>query len=105
VAIAKNYLSKNEIDVLNRLVTAFIDFAELRALNRTIVTMQEWLVRIDEFLKFVDKPALKSNGRVTHEQAVKRAIEEYNKFREKQDEDYISQFDIALEKYLSGNSD
>jgi|GEM_PF-2360516 len=67
--------------------------------------MREWLARTDEFLKFVDKPALKSSGRVTHEQAVKRAIEEYNKFREKQAEDYISQFDMALEKYLSGDSD
>ena len=105
VAVAKNYLNKNEIDVLNRLVTSFIDFAELRALNRTIITMKEWLERTDEFLKFADKPSLQSSGTVTHEKALKKAIEEYDKFREKQDSEYISQFDIALEKYLNGDND
>ena len=105
VTVAKNYLNKNEIDVLNRLVTAFIDFAELRSLNRTIVTMKDWLERTNEFLKFADKPALQSSGKVSREQAFKKAAEEYNKFREKQDREYISQFDIALEKYLNGNSD
>ena len=73
VAIAKNYLNKHEINILNRLVTAFIDFAELRALNRKITTMQEWLDRTNEFLKFAEQPILKSAGQISHEQAFKKA--------------------------------
>ncbi|MDR0692713.1 MAG: virulence RhuM family protein, partial [Prevotellaceae bacterium] len=105
VAIAKNYLSKHEINLLNRLVTAFIDFAELRALNRKITTMQEWLDRTNEFLKFAEQPILKSAGQISHEQALKKAMEEYEIFREKQDHEYFSYFDSVLEKYLKGTSE
>jgi hypothetical protein len=104
VAIAKNYLNRHEIDVLNRLVTAFIDFAELRALNRQITTMQEWLERINEFLKFAEQPVLKYAGQISHEQALKKAAEEYEIFRKKQDREYFSHFDSALEKYLKGKN-
>ncbi|MDR3185055.1 MAG: virulence RhuM family protein [Prevotellaceae bacterium] len=102
VAVAKNYLNRNEIDILNRLVTAFIDFAELRALNHKIITMQEWLNRTDEFLKFAERPVLSSAGQISHEQALKKAIEEYEIFRKKQDREYFSYFDSALEKYIKG---
>ncbi|MDR3350999.1 MAG: virulence RhuM family protein [Prevotellaceae bacterium] len=102
VAIAKNYLNRHEIDFLNRLVTAFIDFAELRALNHKITTMREWLDRTNEFLKFAEQPVLNSAGRISHEQALKKAIDEYEIFRKKQDQEYLSYFDSILEKYLKG---
>ncbi|MDR0834502.1 MAG: virulence RhuM family protein [Candidatus Symbiothrix sp.] len=102
VGIAKNYLNQHEMDVLNRLVTTYIDFAELRALNRKVTTMQNWIDRTDEFLKFAEQPILRSAGNISHEQAIKKAAEEYGKFREKQDKQYISQFDRALDKYLKG---
>lgn len=105
VVIAKNYLNKHEISLMNRLVTAFIDFAELRALSRRIVTMREWLERTDEFLKFAEQPVLQSAGHTTHEQAIQKASREYAKFREQQDKEYFSPFDIELEKYLNDRDD
>lgn len=100
--IAKNYLNKKEIDKLNRLVTLFIDFAELRALNQKIMTMEDWIAHINKFLAFSDQDILENAGRISHEMAVAKAHDEYDKFRVKQDKLYVSDFDKAFEKYLKG---
>ena len=100
--IAKNYLNEKEIDKLNRLVTLFIDFAELRALNNKIMTMKDWLEHINKFLAFSDQEILENAGIISHEMAVAKAHDEYDKFRVKQDRLYISDFDKKFKKYLKG---
>ena len=102
--IAKNYLNQTEIDRLNRLVAMFIDFAEFRALNQQVMEMKDWIGYINKFLEFSDSEILENVGVISHELAMAKAEEEYNKFRVKQDNDYISQFDIELAKYLKGDA-
>lgn len=100
--IAKNYLNENELDRLNRIVTMYIDYAEFQALNQNIITMKDWLEITDEFLKFNRREVLKDAGKVSHEEAMAKAEGEYEKFRVKQDKEYISEFDKAMKKYLKG---
>ncbi len=102
VIIAKNYLDEHEISHLNRLVVAFIDFAELRALNQQITTMQNWLERTDTFLEFADRPILPDAGKISHQQARDKAYAEYEKFRIRQDRAYISNFDRLLQSLPDG---
>ena len=102
--IAKNYLNEKEIDKLNRLVTLFIDFAELRALNHQIMTMEDWLAHVNKFLAFSDQEILENAGKISREMAVAKAHEEYDKFRVKQDKLYVSDFDKEFEKYLKGGN-
>lgn len=100
--IAKNYLNQNELDKLNRLVVMFIDFAEFRALNHQVMEMKDWFVYINRFLAFSEREILENAGVVSHELAKAKAEEEYEKFRIKQDHEYISQFDKEFSKYLKG---
>ena len=100
VTVAKNYLNEKEISKLNRLVSMFIDFAELQAMNGKIMTMQNWIDKTDSFLQLSDQDILKSAGKITHEDATKQAVTEYTKFREIQDKEYISDFDKITNKYL-----
>ena len=105
VTVAKNYLNQDEIAKLNRLVTMFIDFAELRALNRKVTTMSEWLKQVKRFLDFNEQEVLTHAGKISHEMAVARAHEEFEKFRVKQDQQYVSNFDEAFARYLKGGSE
>ncbi len=100
--IEKNYLNKTEMDKLNRLVVMFIDFAEIRALNHQVMTMKEWIDQVDKFLGYTDQQILQAAGIISHEKAIAKANEEYDKFRIRQDREYISEFDKAFEKYLKG---
>jgi hypothetical protein len=102
VTIAKNYLNQSEVSKLNRLVTMFIDFAELRALNRQLMTMKDWVFQLRRFLDFNQQQILENAGKITHEMAVAKAHAEYEKFRVKQDADYLSDFDKDFERYLKG---
>jgi hypothetical protein len=102
VVIAKNYLNQTEMDKLNRLVSMFIDFAELRALNRQIMNMKGWLEWVGRFLDFTDQQVLDSAGKISQEMARAKAHSEYEKFRVKQDLDYHSDFDLKLAHYLKG---
>lgn len=102
VTIAKNYLNQQEVSKLNRMVGMFIDFAELRALNHQVMTMKDWLKQVEKFLTFTEQQILKTSGNISHEMAVAKAHGEYDKFRPKQDRDYISEFDQKLAKYLKG---
>jgi hypothetical protein len=79
--IAKNYLTMQELDTLNRIVTLYLDFAELQALNRKPMYMKDWINKLDEFLKVSEQEILKHAGRISHEEAIEKARIEYDKFR------------------------
>jgi hypothetical protein len=102
VVVAKNYLNAAELDKLNRLVAAFIDFAELRALNRQVLRMADWLGWVEKFLNFTDQQVLTHAGRISQEMAQIKAHGEYEKFRVKQDLEFVSEFDFMLSNYLTG---
>ena len=102
--VAKNYLNEKELSRLNRLVTMFIDYAELMAEDEQLMSMEDWLRETDRFLANNRRNVLEGKGHVSREQAVKKAGEIYEQFRKKQDADYISDFDRAMEQYLKGGS-
>ncbi len=80
-AIAKNYLAAEELQVLNRIVTAYLEFAELQALNRKPMYMRDWIVKLDDFLRMGERDILTHAGTVSHEQALRKAELEFEKFR------------------------
>ena len=102
VVIAKNYLNEKELSRLNRIVTMFIDYAELMAEDEVPMSMADWLRETDNFLKNNRRKVLEGKGTVSHEDAVKKAEDIYEQFRVQQDRDYISQFDREMAKYLKG---
>lgn len=103
--IAKNYLNEKEIARLNRLVTMFIDYAELMAEDQQPMSMKDWLAETDRFLTNNRRRVLEGKGGVSHEEAVKKVSDIYAQFRKKQDADYISEFDRQTAKYLKGETD
>ena len=100
--VAKNYLNEKEISRLNRLVTMFIDYAELMAEDQVPMSMEDWLRETDRFLTNNRRNVLEGKGRISREAAMKKVGAVYEEFRKKQDADYISDFDRAIEKYLKG---
>ena len=84
--IAKNYLTQAELDALNKIVSAYLDIAEVRALTHEPMYMKDWLETIDDYLKMTRRDILTTKGRVTHKQAIDKAHEEYEKYQKKQDE-------------------
>ena len=103
ISIAKNYLNKKEMSRLNRLVTMFIDYAELMAEDEILMSMQDWIEQTNNFLKNNRRNVLEGKGRISHEQAIEKANKEYEVFRVRQDEEYISEFDRQTEKYLKAS--
>ena len=102
--IAKNYLNEKEVTRLNRLVTMFIDYAELMAEDEQLMSMQDWLNETDRFLTNNRRRVLDGKGHVSREAAAKKVSGIYEEFRKKQDAEYISEFDREFEKYLKGES-
>lgn len=102
VTIAKNYLNEKELSRLNRLVTMFIDYAELMAEDEILMSMADWLKQTDVFLSTNRRNILADKGSISHDQAVDKANKEYEIFRVRQDREYISDFDRETEKYLKG---
>ncbi len=82
IAIAKNYLNEQELNVLNRMVTAYLEVAELQALNRKPMYMQDWLQRVDDFLQMTGNDILRNAGTVSHHQALNKAKEQYISYKE-----------------------
>ncbi len=78
--IAKNYLTVDELNILNRMVSAYLDIAEINALDRHPMTMQDWLNELDMFLKMTKRDILKSSGVISHKEALKKAHAEYDKY-------------------------
>lgn len=93
VTIAKNYLNEKEISRLNRLVTMFIDYAELQAEDGNLMKMQDCVDAVNMFLQSNRQKVLESKGKISHEQAIEKAHHEYEIFRVIQDREYISEFD------------
>lgn len=100
--VAKNYLNQKELSRLNRLVTMFIDYAELMAEDEQLMSMQDWLKETDRFLTNNRRQVLDGKGHISREAAVKKVSGIYEEFRKKQDAAYISEFDRQTEKYLKG---
>ncbi|WP_443662926.1 virulence RhuM family protein [Dysosmobacter sp.] len=100
--VAKNYLNEKELSRLNRLVTMFIDYAELMAEDQVPMSMEDWLHETDRFLTNNRRNVLEGKGCISREAAVKKVSGIYAEFRKKQDADYISEFDRAMEQYLKG---
>lgn len=100
--VAKNYLNEKELSRLNRLVTMFIDYAELMAEDEQLMSMQDWLNETDRFLTNNRRNVLDGKGHISREAAAKKVGAIYEEFRKKQDEAYISEFDRQTEKYLKG---
>lgn len=94
VEIAKNYLTEEEINILNRMVSAYLDIAEINALDRHPMTMQDWINELDTFLKMTRKDILKGNGTISHKEALKKAHAEYDKYMQthltRAEQDYLT---------------
>ena len=103
--IAKNYLNEDELNVLNRMVTAYIEIAELQAMSQTPMYMKDWIERLDDFLKMTGKDILDHTGKISHEQAMQKAQKEYLSFRErtkkeltKVEKDFIEHIEHSVKK-------
>ena len=100
IGIAKNYLNEKELTRLNRLVTMFIDYAELMAEDGVLMSMQDWVDQTNQFLMNNRRKVLSGKGKISHEVALEKAEKEYEAFRIKQDQEYVSEFDREVERYL-----
>ena len=98
VDIAKNYLNEKELKDLNRIVTMYLDYAELQAENHNAMTMKDWIEKLNVFLQFNGKEILHNAGKISAKVAQELAYREYDKFTVKQDKLYKSDFDLLLEE-------
>ncbi|MGM0518493.1 MAG: virulence RhuM family protein [Campylobacterota bacterium] len=96
VTIAKNYLNEEHIEQLKRIVSAYLDLAENRAKRGIVMNMKDWIVFLDKFLSLSDYPILLDNGKISALEAKLKAHTEYEKYREIQDKEYLSDFDKLL---------
>lgn len=103
VTVAKNYLNEKEIKNLNRIVTMYLDFAELQAERQIPMKMQEWAVRLDAFLQFNQYDVLNNPGKISAAIAKETAEREYAKFRIIQDKKFLSDFDEEIKKLKKKN--
>lgn len=79
--VAKNYLAEKELSILNRIVSAYLELAELQALNQEPMYMKDWIKQLDSFLKMTRKDILNNAGTISHKQALEKAHTEYQKFK------------------------
>ena len=105
IEAAKNYLNKEELDVLNRMVTAYLELAELQALNRKPMYMKDWIDRLDDFLTMTGSEILTNAGSISHQKALDKAHKEYEKYKEqtknelsKAEKDFLKQIDSTARK-------
>lgn len=98
VEVAKNYLSEEELNVLNLIVSQYLDFAELQATRQKAMTMQQWIDKLDEFLKISDSSVLAGAGKIKHEQAMVKAKREFKKYRDEEMRRLESDFDKATKE-------
>jgi hypothetical protein len=100
VQIAKNYLTEKELTYLNLLVSQYLDFAEMQALEQNPMRMAEWIEKLDELMKFSGRELLVGNGSITHEQAKQKAIAEFEKYRKLEMLQYESDYDRAIKELI-----
>ena len=105
VTVAKNYLTEEELSILSRMVTAYLDLAESMAMRNIPMTMADWEIRLDGFLTLMDHEVLKDKGKISAEQAKIHAETEFEKYRVIQDRLFQSDFDrfMELEDHLKDN--
>ena len=103
VVIAKNYLTKEEIKDLERIVNAFLELAERRAERHIPMTMEDWSTRIDKYLLADDLDVLKDAGTISHEIAVDKALSEFEKYRITQDKLFESDFDKFIDNFKNND--
>ena len=82
VVIAKNYLNDKELEILNRIVSAYLEFAELQALEHKPMYMKDWIAKLDDFLKLSGRELLSNAGKISHDEAVTKALAEFHKFKQ-----------------------
>ena len=104
VGVAKNYLSEKELQIMQLIVSQFLDYAELQALEEKPMTMQNWIDQLDRQLQSIGRPVLDGTGSISHEQAIKKAEKEFKKYREKEMKELVSDFDREI-KRLKENRD
>ena len=109
VEVAKNYLTEAELDALNKIVTAYLDIAEVHALNQEPMYMKDWLETIDDYLKMTRRDILTTSGHVSHKQAIEKAHAEYDKYKNRLEynlspveKDFIASI-VALEQLADSN--
>jgi hypothetical protein len=100
VNIAKNYLNEKELNLLNRIVTMYLDYAEMQAQRGIVMYMKDWVGKLDAFLKFNEKNILQDSGKITHEVAVALAESEYEKYQVIQDRILDTDFDREVKRFL-----
>jgi hypothetical protein len=98
VSVAKNYLDEQQIQSLNRIVSAYLDLAENRAQRGILMKMKDWATFLDRFLEMADYPILQDKGKVSSLEARLKAEQEYEVFRKRQDAEYISDFDREVKR-------
>ncbi len=98
MGIAKNYLTEKELDGLNRIVSMYLDYAEMQANRGVVMYMKDWVEKLDAFLQFNQQAILKDAGKVSHEVALALAEQEFEKYSKKQDALYESDFDTLTQK-------
>lgn len=110
VSIAKNYLNEEELNVLNRMVTAYLELAELQALNRKPMYMKDWLQRVDDFLQMTGNDILKNAGTISHQKAIDKANKSYETYKKqiknelsKAEKDFIAQLDQTRKNLKNKN--
>lgn len=105
VTIAKNYLAKEELESLGRIVNAWLDLAEARAMRKIPMTMEDWATRLNGFLNFTELEVLQGSGKVSMEAAKQHAESEFEKYRIVQDRLFESDFDKSIKALLDGKKD
>lgn len=105
VSIAKNYLNEEELDGLNRIVSMYLDYAEMQARNRRMMNMQDWIQKLDAFLQFNEREILDHPGKVSAEIAKSFAESEFEKYRTVQDRLFESDFDRMVKQLDTGNEE
>lgn len=94
-------MNEKELDHLNRIVTMYLDYAEMQANSGRVMTMKDWVKKLDAFLRFNERDVLQNTGKVSHEVALALAEQEFDRFSRIQDQNYISDFDREVKKYLN----
>ena len=110
--IAKNYLSEKELDTLNRIVTAYLEVAELQAENQQPMYMRNWIERLDDFLKMTGKDILDHAGKISHKMAIEKAEKEYEIYRDRTknelsrvEKDFIEHIETSMKKLENKNTE
>ena len=104
VRIAKNYLSELELQRLNLLVSQFLDYAELQALEQRKMKMQDWVEELDKQILLNRKKILEGNGKITHKEAIEKAEKEFEIYREREMRMLQSDFDLMIKEIKNNNS-